>query len=206
MPLFEYKFSDRGDKVQSAYAEAASSGALADSLIEKGYYVIEIKEVQKKARASSSLAGLFFNRVTQKEVTYFYIQLSTLISAGVTLIESLESLIDQTQNPYFKSVINDVKTRIATGQTFYDAVSRHPQIFDEVAANMIKAGETGAGLDEVLERIAKFSERDTKIRSKVKSALIYPVTLSLIAASVIFFLVAYVFPKFTKVFAKAKTA
>ncbi len=206
MPLFEYKFSDRGDKVQSAYAEAASSGALADSLIEKGYYVIEIKEVQKKSKASSSLTGLFFNRVTQKEVTYFYIQLSTLISAGVTLIESLESLIDQTQNPYFKSVINDVKTRIATGQTFYDAVSRHPQIFDEVAANMIKAGETGAGLDEVLERIAKFSERDTKIRSKVKSALIYPVTLSLIAASVIFFLVAYVFPKFMKVFAKAKTA
>jgi type IV pilus assembly protein PilC len=206
MPLFEYKASDRADKIQTSFAEAASREALIDSLIEKGLYVIEIKEIQKKIKPYFSFSAGLFNKVSQKEVTYFYIQLSTLISSGVTLIESLESLIDQTQNPHFKNIINDIKTRIATGQTFFEAVSRHPQIFDDVAANMIKAGETGAGLDEVLERIAKFSERDTKIRSKVKSAMIYPLTLSAIAVSVIFFLVVYVFPKFTKVFAKSKTA
>ncbi len=206
MPLFEYKASDRADKIQSSFAEAASREALIDSLIEKGLYVVEIKEVQKKIKPYFSFSTGLFNKVSQKEVTYFYIQLSTLISSGVTLIESLESLIEQTQNPHFKNIINDIKTRIATGQTFFEAVSRHPQIFDDVAANMIKAGETGAGLDEVLERIAKFSERDTKIRSKVKSAMIYPLTLSAIAVSVILFLVIYVFPKFTKVFAKSKTA
>jgi type II secretory pathway component PulF len=192
--------------VQSSFAEAASEEALIDSLIEKGLYVVEIREVKKKVKPYFTLLGTMFGRISQKEITYFYIQLSTLISAGVTLIESLESLVDQTQNPQLKSVIVDIKTRIATGQTFFEAVSRHPQVFDDVAANMIKAGETGAGLDEVLERIAKFSERDTKIRSKVKSAMIYPLTLSAIAASVIFFLVAYVFPKFTKVFAKSKAA
>lgn len=206
MPLYEYKVSDRENKVQSSFAEAASEEALIDSLIEKGLYVVEIREVKKKVKPYFTLFGAMFGRISQKEITYFYIQLSTLISAGVTLIESLESLVDQTQNPHLKSVIVDIKTRIATGQTFYEAVSRHPQVFDDVAANMIKAGETGAGLDEVLERIAKFSERDTKIRSKVKSAMIYPLTLSAIAASVIFFLVAYVFPKFTKVFAKSKAA
>ncbi len=206
MPLFEYKASDRADKIQSSFAEAASREALIDSLIEKGLYVVEIKEVHKKIKPYFSFSAGLFNKVSQKEVTYFYIQLSTLISSGVTLIESLESLVDQTQNPYFKNIINDIKTRIATGQTFFEAVSRHPQVFDDVAANMIKAGETGAGLDEVLERIAKFSERDTKIRSKVKSAMIYPLTLSAIAVSVILFLVIYVFPKFTKVFAKSKTA
>ena len=206
MPLFEYRASDRADKIQSSFAEAASREALIDSLIEKGLYVVEIKEVQKKIKPYFSFSTGLFNNVSQKEVTYFYIQLSTLISSGVTLIESLESLIEQTQNPHFKNIINDIKTRIATGQTFFEAVSRHPQIFDDVAANMIKAGETGAGLDEVLERIAKFSERDTKIRSKVKSAMIYPLTLSAIAVSVILFLVIYVFPKFTKVFAKSKTA
>ncbi|EKD68909.1 MAG: Type II secretion system protein [uncultured bacterium] len=206
MPLYEYKASDRENKVQTSFAEAASEEALIDSLIEKGLYVVEIREVKKKIKPYFTLFGAMFGRISQKEITYFYIQLSTLISAGVTLIESLESLVDQTQNPHLKSVIVDIKTRIATGQTFFEAVSRHPQVFDDVAANMIKAGETGAGLDEVLERIAKFSERDTKIRSKVKSAMIYPLTLSAIAASVIFFLVAYVFPKFTKVFAKSKAA
>lgn len=206
MPLYEYKASDRENNVQSSFAEAASEEALIDSLIEKGLYVVEIREVKKKVKPYFTLLGTMFGRISQKEITYFYIQLSTLISAGVTLIESLESLVDQTQNPQLKSVIVDIKTRIATGQTFFEAVSRHPQVFDDVAANMIKAGETGAGLDEVLERIAKFSERDTKIRSKVKSAMIYPLTLSAIAASVIFFLVAYVFPKFTKVFAKSKAA
>lgn len=192
--------------MQSAFAEAASEEALIDLLLEKGLYAVEVREVKKKSKPYSSLAGLVFTRITRKEITYFYIQLSTLISSGVTLIESLESLVDQTQNPHLKGVIIDLKTRIATGQTFFEAVSRHPNVFDEVAANMIKAGETGAGLDEVLERIAKFSERDTKIRSKVKSAMIYPITLSAIAAGVIFFLVAYVFPKFTKVFAKSKAA
>lgn len=206
MPLYEYKASDRENKIQSSFSEAASEEALIDALIEKGLYVVEIKEVKKKVKPYFTLLGTLFGRISQKEITYFYIQLSTLISAGVTLIESLESLVDQTQNPQLKSVIIDIKTRIATGQTFFEAVSRHPQVFDDVAANMIKAGETGAGLDEVLERIAKFSERDTKIRSKVKSAMIYPLTLSAIAASVIFFLVAYVFPKFTKVFAKSKAA
>ena len=206
MPLFECKASDRADKIQTFFAEAANREALIDSLIEKGLYVIEVKEVQKKIKPFFSFSAGFFNKVSQKEVTYFYIQLSTLISSGVTLIESLESLVDQTQNPHFKFIINDIKTRIATGQTLFEAVNRHPRVFDEVAANMIKAGETGAGLDEVLERIAKFSERDTKIRSKVKSSMVYPLTLSAIAVSVIFFLVVYVFPKFTKVFAKSKTA
>lgn len=206
MPLFECKASDRADKIQTFFAEAANREALIDSLIEKGLYVIEVKEVQKKSKPFFSFSAGFFNKVSQKEVTYFYIQLSTLISSGVTLIESLESLVDQTQNPHFKFIISDIKTRIATGQTLFEAVSRHPRVFDEVAANMIKAGETGAGLDEVLERIAKFSERDTKIRSKVKSSMVYPLTLSAIAVSVIFFLVVYVFPKFTKVFARSKTA
>ncbi len=206
MPLFEYKASDRSDKIQTGLLEAASREALVDSLIEKGLFVIDVKESVKKSKPLFSFTGGLFNKVSQKEVTYFYIQLSTLISAGVTLIESLDSLIEQMQNPYFKNIIIDVKTRIATGQTFYDALCRHPQVFDDVAANMIKAGETGAGLDEVLERIAKFSERDTRIRSKVKSSMIYPLTLSAIAAGVIFFLVVYVFPKFTKVFAKSKTA
>jgi len=205
MPLYEYKISDREGKTQSSYSEAVSEEAMIDSLIEKGYYVIEIKEVQKKIKPFFYSTG-FFSKVSNKDITYFYIQLSTLISSGVTLVESLESLIEQCENPYLRNVIIDIKTRVSTGQSLFEAVARHPDVFDDIAANMIKAGETGAGLDTVLERIAKFSERDTKVRSKVKSALIYPLTLSMLAGGVIFFLIVYVFPKFTKVFAKAKAA
>lgn len=207
MAYFEYKVSDREGKTSSGQGEAASREAMVDSLINGGFFVIDIREVQKGRRSGvSGLAEIFFSKVSAKEITYFYMQLSTLINAGVTLVESLDSLADQCDNLRFKAVIVDVKTRVSTGQSFNEALARHPDVFDDLAVNMIKAGETGAGLDEVLTQIAKFSERDTKLRSKVKSAMIYPATLCVLATSVVIFLVVYVFPKFAKVFAKAKTA
>lgn len=204
---FEYKITDQEGKTTTARGEAANKDAMIDSLMDKGYFVIEINEVQKYSENSgmlSTIKKLFGGGISQKEITYFYMQLSTLISAGVTLVESLESLAEQCENPKLKAIIIDMRTKISTGQTFFEAVSKYPDVFDDLTANMIKAGEAGAGLDEALIQIAKFSERDTKLRTKVKSALMYPMILSLVAGGVVFFLITYVFPKFTKVFAKAK--
>jgi len=206
MPQFEYKISDREGKTTTARGEAATQDAMVDTLIDGGYYVIEIREIVKPKKSLSEYFSFFFSgRISRKEITYFYMQLSTLISAGVTLVESLESLADQCENPRLRSIIQDVKVRISTGQTFFDAISKYPEVFDELSSSMIKAGETGAGLEEILSQIAKFSERDTKLISKVKSAMIYPAILSIVATMVVIFLITYVFPKFAKVFAKAKT-
>ena len=211
MAFFEYKITSREGKTSTGKGEAASSSAMIDSLVDGGYFVIEITEVAKPANSGTSISfgaiKRFFTGVaSQKEMTYFYMQLSTLISAGVTLVESLESLADQCENPKFKAVVNDVKVRISTGQSFYEAVSKHPEVFDDLSANMIKAGETGAGLEEVLAQIAKVSERNARIKAKVGAAMVYPVILCILVTSVIFFLIAYVFPKFTKIFIKSKTA
>jgi len=211
MAFFEYKITNREGKTSTGKGEAASSSAMIDSLVDGGFFVIEITEVAKPSNSGTSLSlgaiKRFFTGVaTQKEMTYFYMQLSTLISAGVTLVESLESLMDQCDNPRFKAVINDVKVRISTGQSFYEAVSKHPDVFDDLSANMIKAGETGAGLEEVLAQIAKVSERNARLKAKVSAAMVYPVILCILVTSVIFFLIAYVFPKFTKIFIKSKTA
>ncbi len=133
-------------------------------------------------------------------------QLSTLVGAGVTLVESLDSLAEQCDNPRLKSAVLDVRARISAGATFHEAVTRHPRIFDDFACNMIKAGEAGAGLDDMLRQVAKFAERDSRVRAKVRSAMIYPVLLLAIAIGITLFLVGYVFPRFTRVFARAKTA
>jgi len=209
MPYFKYKTIDKTGAGSFGQGEAASEEAMIDSLAAGGFYVVEINEAVKGADSGSFFASLvkklpFSRRVSQKEITFFYMQISALVSAGLTLVDSLESLAEQAENKYFKSVINDLKTQVSTGRTFFDAVSSHPAVFDKLAANMIKAGETGAGLDTVLTEIAKFSERDAKLRAKVKSAMLYPGVLSLISGGVVCFLIIYVFPKFTKIFAKAK--
>lgn len=209
MPYFKYKTIDRNGSSAYGQGEAASEEAMIDSLAGSGLYVVEIGETVKGAESGSALSSIlkklpFSKRVSQREITFFYMQISSLVSAGLTLVDSLESLAEQCENAYFKKVINDLKTQVSTGRTFYDAVSAHPQVFDKLSANMIKAGETGAGLDKVLAEIAKFSERDAKLRAKVRSAMLYPGVLSLVSGGVVCFLVIYVFPKFTKIFAKAK--
>lgn len=210
MAVFEYRVTDHEGKSSTSRGEAASQDAMIDQLIDGGYFVVEIREVTRPRRSLRELADeartVLNRKVSRKELTYFYMQLSTLIGAGVTLVESLDSLGDQCENPKFKAVILDVRSRISAGQTFHEAAARHDDVFDALALNMIKAGETGAGLDDMLQQIARFAERDTKVRTKVRSAMTYPIVLSLIATGIVFFLVTYVFPRFTKVFAKSKTA
>lgn len=207
MALFEYRITAQDGSTQTARAEAQSQEELIDRLIDAGYFVLEIREVAKpRVSLRESLGDLAGGGVSRKETTYFYMQLSTLVGAGVTLVESLDSLAEQCENPRLKSAVLDVRSRISAGATFHEAVSRHPRIFDDFACNMIRAGEAGAGLDDMLQQVAKFAERDSRVRSKVQSAMIYPVMLLLIAAGISLFLVGYVFPRFTKVFARAKTA
>ncbi|HNY12307.1 MAG TPA: type II secretion system F family protein [Candidatus Wallbacteria bacterium] len=210
MPNYEYKTIDHDGKTATGRGEAATEEAMIDSLTADGFFVVEISETRKAKKSlgesvSAMLGGLSFSRrVSQKEITFFYMQISALVGAGVTLVESLDSLAEQSENPYFKSVIQDIKTQISTGKTFYESLVKYPDIFDKLSVSMIRAGETGAGLDTVLVEIAKFSERDAKLRAKVKSAMLYPGVLSIVSAGVVCFLIIYVFPKFTKIFAKAK--
>ena len=208
MPFYKYKTIDKKGETASGQGEAESEEALVEKLAAAGSYILEISEVKKPGRsfagALTAAADKFTKRVSQKEITFFYMQISALVGSGLTLVDSLDSLAEQCENPYFKSVINDLKTQVSTGRTFYEAVSSYPNVFDKLSANMIKAGETGAGLDTVLAEIAKFAERDAKLRAKVRSAMLYPGVLSIISASVVCFLIIYVFPKFTKIFAKAK--
>lgn len=208
MPYYKYKTVDKKGETSFGQGEAANEEAMVESLASSGSYILEISEIKKPGGSSmnfiSAITDKFTKRVSQKEITFFYMQISALVGSGLTLVDSLDSLAEQSENRYFKSVINDLKTQVSTGRTFFEAVSSYPNVFDKLSANMIKAGETGAGLDTVLAEIAKFSERDAKLRAKVKSAMLYPGVLSIISASVVCFLIIYVFPKFTKIFAKAK--
>lgn len=208
MPTFDYTVTDRSGNRRTGRREAENSDRLVELLMDEGLYVVEIRERASKdpSSAKNRLKGLFPGRISQQEITYFYMQLSTLVGAGVTLVEALESLGDQCENPRFRHVINDIKSRISAGQTLYDSVSQHPDVFEDLSRHLIRAGETGAGLDTMLEEIARFSESDTRLRAKVKSAMVYPGVLSLMAVSIVMFMLTWVFPKFLKVFAKSKTA
>lgn len=206
MPLFEYRITAQDGSTQTARAEAGNQEELIDRLIDAGYFVVEIREIARPRASFAESLGAAFGGVSRKELTYFYMQLSTLVGAGVTLVESLDSLAEQCENPRLRSAVLDVRARISAGATFHEAVSRHPRVFDEFACNMIKAGEAGAGLDGMLQQVARFAERDSRVRSKVQSAMVYPALLLGLATAITLFLVGYVFPRFTKVFARAKTA
>lgn len=155
--------------------------------------------ITQKAKAALSLPG-FGGRVTDKDIVVFTRQFGTMIDAGLPLVQALEILGKQTENKKLAKVIGDVKADVEGGSTYADALKKHPRVFNDLYANMVAAGESGGILDTILNRLAGYIEKTMKLKRQIKSAMIYPSAIIIVAIIVIWIILAKVIPTFAKMF------
>jgi len=153
---------------------------------------------EKPKKALFALGG----RIKDKDIVVFTRQFSTMINAGLPLVQALEILSTQVENKAFGKVIGQVKTDVESGLTYADALKKHPKIFSELYANMVAAGEAGGILDTILNRLAAYIEKAMKLKKKVKGAMVYPAVISTVAVLVIVIIMVFVVPTFSRMFAQ----
>ena len=197
MPVFVWKGKNSyGDKRSGQYE--CNDEAAVNSYLKK----LRITPTSVKAKPKDVLADIAFfqPKVTGRDVVIFTRQLSTMIDAGLPLVQSLEILANQQENPTFKRVLREIKADVETGTTFAEAMKRHPQVFDNLFCNMIEAGEIGGILDTILGRLAGFMEKSMNLKKKVKGAFTYPVICICISVVILGVILIFVVPTFEKMF------
>lgn len=204
MADFVYTALDPRGKEVKGTINAGNEDTVIERLRELGYYPLNVQEHKVKAGDFDLLAlpGLrvFFHRVTLKHITTFTRQLATLIDAGLPIIRSLAILTEQVESVVFKEKIKQLAEDIESGGTLSESFGRHPKIFDKLYINMVRAGEIGGVLEIVLNRVALYMEKTAAIRSKIKSAMMYPVTVLVLALCIVGFIVIFIVPKFIAIF------
>lgn len=156
---------------------------------------------------SKHLSVLHFKkRVSTKSLVIFTRQLSVLIAAGLPLVKALRTLYDQLEPGTFKDIIKNVAGEVEGGTNFSEALSRFPRLFPEFYVNMIKAGELGGMLEGILKRLSEFLDKSQKLRDKIKSALLYPAFVLLVAVLILIMLMVFVIPTFTNMFSELGAA
>lgn len=204
MAVFEYKGFDAAGKEIKGIKDSESEGMLKNMLANEGIFITTIKEIAKKGPKGQST--FFEKKVTIDELALTTKQLAVLTRAGISLVESLNALIDQTDNERLKRVLSQVKQEVNEGESFADALGKHPKVFSKLYVSMIEAGQKSGALDIVLDRLSEFTVKQAKLRKKVKSALTYPMVMIIICLLVIAILFIFVIPKISKLFTKMKVA
>lgn len=198
MLTFTYTARDpaTGNKVK-AQVQADNEAAAAKLIQKEGLAPLEIKVLNE---TSGGLIGKFRNRIKTKDKVIFSRQMSTLINAGLPLVQSLRNVGGQTQNKAFKMVINQIISDIEGGKAFSVALAAHPTVFNEVYVSLIASGEVSGTLDKSLERIANQQEKDAEILSKIRGALAYPIIVILVMMIVVGFMVVKVMPQVENIY------
>ncbi len=203
MPTFQVKAKDKTGQQVEQTQEAASKEALIKSLRDQGLFPTQIKEqrVSKVAKKSGkSFSFSFGKRVGLKDLSIFCRQFATMINAGVSLVRCLDVLEQQTSNVGLREIIRDIQAEVEGGATLSKSMTKYPRVFSELATGLVRAGEVGGVLDETLERLAVFMEKDLELRQKIKSAMTYPVLVMIVAIGIVSFLVMFILPKFMQLF------
>lgn len=198
MPQFQYEVKKGPGPTTTGVLEAESRRAAVARLRDMGYFPISIEEYSGEEKKDVLLRAL--TRVRLKERNVFFRQLATLIESGMPLTRALSTVGQQTDNTKLTSVVEQLREDVQKGSTFAEAMERHPKVFTAMHCNLVRAGETGGMLEEVLWRIVQFGEQDEELRAKAVSAMIYPAILVTMGVLAIFILTSFVFPKFLLLF------
>ncbi len=195
MAAFEYKALDAKGKQKKGAIEGDNARQVRQKLKELGLIPVEVIETKAKA-AKASASGFKLQRgISTNELALITRQLSTLVQAGMPLEECIKAVAEQSDKPRIRTMLVSVRSRVVEGYTLSDSLGDYPHVFDDLFRAMVAAGEKSGHLDTVLDRLADYAENRQKMRSKMQQALIYPVMLTLIAVSVVAFLLATVVPK-----------
>ena len=196
MAKFIYKAKKGPKEIIEGTFQVDNAQVVIHRLIELGYHPISVREEKK----SADFSRRFLHRITSQNIANFTRSLSELLSSGLPLSKSLSTLQDETPNFGLKEVIENLKNRVEKGETFAHSLENYPRLFSPLYTHMVHSGEVSGTLQEVLSRLADFSEKEEEIKQKIKSALTYPFLLSGVAFLTIFVLLTFVIPKFVTIF------
>ena len=193
MPTYKYKTTIRG-KVQTGEIEAENEQGAISKLKQKNISVTSVKKKFESEFLSNK------KPITERDIVIFTRQFSTMVDAGLPLVQCLEILGKQSDNPTFGEIITKIKVDIESGNNLSDAMRRHPKVFNSLYTNLVEAGEAGGILDTILGRLANYIEKALALKKKVKSAMVYPSAIVTVAFTVVAFLMVFVIPTFASMF------
>jgi type IV pilus assembly protein PilC len=196
MAEFAYSAISKDGRHLTGQLSAPSREEALVMLKNQGHRPLSIKESSGARAKKFKLGG---KKVKLHDLVVFTRELSTMISAGVPLPRGLSTLADQSENKYFKSVINGINHDVEAGTALADALGKYPNVFNEVYINMVRAGEAGGILDEILKRLATQVEKEASMRKKIRSAMAYPVVILAVTVIAFFGIMIFVLPKIGKI-------
>ncbi len=192
MPNFSYKAKDASGKVVTGQMQADNQGALSAKLKQKQMTLVSVVGGGSKVSTRTS--------ITTRELAIFSRQFAVMVAAGLPMLQCLNILAEGEPNPKFKAAIHQVRDDISQGTNLSDAMSRFSRIWDKLYVNMVRSGEAGGVLQEVMNRLATYIEKSDNLKRKVKGAMMYPAVVSSIALLVVVFLMVKVVPTFDDIF------
>lgn len=202
MPVFKYKAINNQGNTVDGTVDAESVKTANDKLKRDGFYPSSIDEIQKEQGGKFSL----FQGVSTAELAISTRQFSTLISAGLPLEASLSTLSEQTEDKRLGQVLSQVREKVSEGGSLVNSLKDHKNVFSDIYISIVGAGEASGNLDVVLLRLADFLEKQASLKSKVRSAFVYPIFMFVIGSGVLAFMMTFVIPKITKIFEESQKA
>ena len=200
MSTFAYKVRDRTGKIFTGNMEGENRSSVVSRLREMDYFITSVSEKKKNILFSRQIN--LFKSIKLRDLTIFYRQFATMVNAGLTLVNSLDILTQQVENKALADNIKVIKSDVEAGSTLADAMAKFPQVFSELYISMVRAGEIGGVLDDILNKIADLMEKEFALRQKIKSAMAYPSFIAGAAVLMAIFMLAFILPQFVGIFAQ----
>lgn len=203
MAKFEYQVKDNLGRDLKGIQEAPDAGALVSEFHKQGYIIVQINELREAPKLfaiRSEKRKVRKKKIKLEEMVIFSRQLATMINAGVPLVQSLDILSEQMENPYFRETARKLKEGVEGGKSFSETLGEHKNIFSPLFVNMVRAGESSGKLDEILDRLSSYMEKTDALIRKVKGAMIYPAVVSSVALLITYAMFTFVIPKFAEIF------
>lgn len=197
MPEFKWVGKDQNGKEVRGVMTADNADLVRLQLRRQKITPIKVKTRLKDVQIV--IPGLGY-RISDRDLVVFTRTFATMVDAGLPLVQCLEILSQQTENPVFAKAISEIRQSVESGTTYADALRKHPKIFDDLYCNMVEAGETGGILDTILNRLASYMEKSITLKRQIKSAMVYPIGVLSVAVGVVILLLWKVIPTFAKIF------
>ncbi len=198
MAVFKYSAKDNTGRMIAGVIEADNDAMVVDRLRDMGFFITNLERTIERADVFQTFQG--WMGIGLKDLAIFSRQFATMVNSGLSLVRTLSILEQQSSNKRLKQIVAQVRVDVEAGRPLSDSMGRHPKAFSSLYVNMVKAGETGGVLDEVLNRVATYLEKEQALRSKVRSAMVYPILLTCAAMGGLFFMTIVILPQFESLF------
>jgi len=200
MPLFEYTALDSKGRKKNGFVDAVTIQSAREKLRADGFFIVNLTSAAVAARGRERVSFPVFVRFSRSDLASMTRQLSTLLRAGLPLVQALEALVEQMEKPAVRKTLSGVRNLINEGASFHEALAQYPGVFPPMYIQMCRAGEAGGFLDEIMRRLAGTLEKEVQIRGRIAAALVYPVVMTVIGGGLLLFLLAFVVPQVISIF------